>query len=638
MAKPIGTVAALFFVLFVSTSTLCAEIEITVETDKSVYSFGEDVIVTVTVRNPTDSPITLHFGSSCKANYLMDNWFEPAQICLWIITSIVLDPNESYTDTFVHDHWQQYTCPLLPGIHTVAGIVHGQPMGEPMQFEVLGQPPILYVSTDGNDITGNGDPDNPFATIQKGINVASPGTTVIVREGTYRGPGNTDIDFRGKAVTLQSETGPENCIIDCNTPDTQHHRAFDFTAGERRATIIDGFTITNGHAYYGGAAICEWADPTFIHCIFRNCTAEYGGAIYLFGSSSAFTNCIFSGNSAGYRSAALAAEYSDATLLNCTFSGNHVRNIGRAIYATAGSWPHTIKLTNCILWNQIFPIFWPEIDSSGNAAVEVTYSNVRGGYAGVGNIDSDPCFVSPGYWAHKDDPNLHVWPNDPNALWIQGDYHLLLDSPCIDTGDPNYVAQPNDTDSYGNPRIADGNADCIAVVDMGAQEFFIPPVEVPMKLTPRTLNLTGKGKWVKAHLVLPETFAVADVNSIFLPRIFQPFNLQCHHMNVFLNDHGVVQVEAAFDRADFCRLAQPEKILEIQIEGSFTDCRYFNATDTIRILNVAPAHLVAIASHWLQERCTAPHFCGRSDINTDGVVNFLDLVHADNSHIEVPTR
>ena len=322
MAKPMGTVAALFFVLLVSTSTLFAEIEITVETDKSVYSFGEDVIVTVTVRNPTDSPITLHFGSSCKANYLMDNWFKPAQICLWIITSIVLDPNESYTDTFVHNHWQQYTCPLLPGKHTVAGAVPGHGHGDATEFEVQGPPPAaLHVSTDGNDITGNGNPDNPFRTIQKGINVASPGTTVIVREGTYQGPSNTDIDFRGKAVTLQSETGPENCIIDCNTSDTQYHRAFDFTAGERRATVIDGFTITNGHAYHGGAALCEVADPTFIHCIFRNCTAEYGGAIYLFASSSAFTNCIFSGNLAGRRSAALAAEHSDATLFNCTFSG-----------------------------------------------------------------------------------------------------------------------------------------------------------------------------------------------------------------------------------------------------------------------------------------------------------------------------
>jgi hypothetical protein len=36
-----------------------------------------------------------------------------------------------------------------------------------------------------------------------------------------------------------------------------------------------------------------------------------------------------------------------------------------------------------------------------------------------------------------DDPDILLEPNDPNAIWIDGDYHLQSESPCIDAGDPN---------------------------------------------------------------------------------------------------------------------------------------------------------------------------------------------------------
>jgi hypothetical protein len=46
-----------------------------------------------------------------------------------------------------------------------------------------------------------------------------------------------------------------------------------------------------------------------------------------------------------------------------------------------------------------------------------------------------------------------------------GDYHLFEDSLCIDAGDPNYAAGPNETDLDGNPRIIGER------VDMGAYEL-----------------------------------------------------------------------------------------------------------------------------------------------------------------------
>lgn len=73
----------------------------------------------------------------------------------------------------------------------------------------------------------------------------------------------------------------------------------------------------------------------------------------------------------------------------------------------------------------------------------------------LGNIDADPNFIQLGYWADPADPDLPpIEPYDPDAIWIDGDYHLMseagrwdmailewlfdeITSPCIDAGDPD---------------------------------------------------------------------------------------------------------------------------------------------------------------------------------------------------------
>jgi hypothetical protein len=82
---------------------------------------------------------------------------------------------------------------------------------------------------------------------------------------------------------------------------------------------------------------------------------------------------------------------------------------------------------------------------------------VQGGWPGTHNINADPCFVSPGYW-------------DTNGVWIEGDYHLLLGSPCIDAGTNNPCGGLAAADMEGLARPLDGDGD-------GAYEFFnTPPV------------------------------------------------------------------------------------------------------------------------------------------------------------------
>jgi hypothetical protein len=96
--------------------------------------------------------------------------------------------------------------------------------------------------------------------------------------------------------------------------------------------------------------------------------------------------------------------------------------------------------------------------------VSLTYSDVEGGPAGLGNLDVDPVFVTCGRWVQRADLNQPAQPGDPSALWIKGDYHLTSDSPVVDKGDPATVTSVDETDLAGQPRIQGDR------IDMGAFE------------------------------------------------------------------------------------------------------------------------------------------------------------------------
>ena len=91
----------------------------------------------------------------------------------------------------------------------------------------------IYVCWDGS-----GD----YLTTQEGIDATADGDEVVVCDGTYTGDGNRDLDFHGKAITVRSANGPEDCIIDCQ----DDGRGFYFYSGETTASVVDGYTIQNG--------------------------------------------------------------------------------------------------------------------------------------------------------------------------------------------------------------------------------------------------------------------------------------------------------------------------------------------------------------------------------------------------------
>jgi predicted outer membrane repeat protein len=232
--------------------------------------------------------------------------------------------------------------------------------------------------------------------------------------------------------------------------------------GNEEGTATPALTecrFEDNRARFGGAVYNRSTSPSFVACRFTgNRATSRGGAMYSKAddrepSHPILTNCLLVGNSADESGGTICDDPAKTTLTNCTVVDNASPE-GAAL--SGGSWAQT-RLTNCILHNG-----GNEIAVRDAAKVIATYSDIEGGWPGTGNIDADPCFVAPGHW----DPN--ATPDHPNDdTWVDGDYHLLPNSPCIDAGDPNLVADPNqpESDFYGGPRFVGTR------IDMGADEY-----------------------------------------------------------------------------------------------------------------------------------------------------------------------
>jgi len=121
-----------------------------------------------------------------------------------------------------------------------------------------------------------------------------------------------------------------------------------------------------------------------------------------------------------------------AEIRNNTICDNHTYGI----YHESGTEPEVVS---CTVYDNSTQIG----TGSGQPLSNVTYSCVESGYAGTGNISSDPLFVDAS----------------------NGDYRVTWDSECVDAGKLNSTEE-DETDIDGNPRVLGGR------VDIGADEDY----------------------------------------------------------------------------------------------------------------------------------------------------------------------
>ncbi|MBU0618449.1 MAG: right-handed parallel beta-helix repeat-containing protein, partial [Planctomycetes bacterium] len=168
-----------------------------------------------------------------------------------------------------------------------------------------------------SDPLEDGSAEHPFDAIQEGIDAASDGDTVRVAEGTYYGDGNNNLDFHGKAITVQSSGWVSEVVIHCG----YEGRAFHFHSGEGEDSIVQGFTITRAHLEdpLDGAILCENAGPTIVGC---RITENFCTAIYVEDGSPVIQYCTISGNLGGFVSGGITCDGGNTTVIDSEIERN----------------------------------------------------------------------------------------------------------------------------------------------------------------------------------------------------------------------------------------------------------------------------------------------------------------------------
>jgi len=110
------------------------ELDVSVWTDRQTYYVGQTIQVGVEAYNPNPYDVTLYFGSTLQAQYMMDDSYVAPPGGRTVLTERVIPATGSYT--WIHHHpWYDYD--LNVGSHTLAGRVLGLGSRPGAPFDVV---------------------------------------------------------------------------------------------------------------------------------------------------------------------------------------------------------------------------------------------------------------------------------------------------------------------------------------------------------------------------------------------------------------------------------------------------------------------------------------------------------------------
>lgn len=312
----------------------------------------------------------------------------------------------------------------------------------------------------------------PVTAIQAALDAAADGATVEVASGLYVGT----LNFRGKNVTLQSQSGPQATRLDGSN---YRHVVEIGPAGTLRGftlsgasfgpavfvngsgSLISGNVFENNYGGGGAAAIGGMlASPTIAGNLFRNNSSDIGypsgGVISLSGggiaTSPQIVNNVFIDNPCRAIDFMPGQGFSPLVVNNTFFGNRTAIFLDRTYDFTYDPVPTDVYRNNLLYGNgvglQVVTGTHPAAPTWTNNLVYANtpnYSGIADRTGSDGNLSADPLLAAP----------------------AAADFHLQAGSPAIDAG--SLLGAPA-TDFDGNARPRDGNGDGTALVDIGAFE------------------------------------------------------------------------------------------------------------------------------------------------------------------------
>jgi hypothetical protein len=314
---------------------------------------------------------------------------------------------------------------------------------------------------------GNPSPSPPYVSwataatsIQDAVDVADPGDTVIVGDGSYSAGGHavggslTSRVAIAKALTVVSANGPGVTEIVGAGPEGPAAVRCAYVASN---AVLAGFTLRGGRTRLtgdadadrsGGGAWCETGGVLVSNRLVSNRATWNGGGV----RGGLLTACLVAGNTASNGGGGVFQSQVEASalltntagvagggahggsLLGCTLYGNSAGSSGGGSFSGA--------LDSCIVWgNQA-----PAAGASNHSGSAFAYSCTAPAAAGTGNISEDPLLQNPA------GGDVHL--KSTAGRWDPGSSSFVTDlvtSPCIDAGDPA-AAYGGETFPHGSRR------------------------------------------------------------------------------------------------------------------------------------------------------------------------------------------
>ena len=264
-------------------------------------------------------------------------------------------------------------------------------------FSALQSQNSWYVSENGDDNTGNGSLNNPWATITKAMgenDVIDSDTIHIIGTITEDGVAEwgiqvmKDLIFRGESK--------ETSIIQAASSNASANRRV-FTIWDVADVQMINLSIRNGYinaiSFQYGAGILNWGNLSLENCIVSEnyCDNEFlGGGIYNQFGTLAISNTYIYSNYSYFGGAGLVNEGGTVDIENSSFALNYCQgNLagGGAIYTTEES---NMNITNCTFYYNLLGLnsFGGAIyikASDGDINIELLNTSIIDNEAGSGS-------------------------------------------------------------------------------------------------------------------------------------------------------------------------------------------------------------------------------------------------------------